>query len=79
MFYHKARNIRLVVHGDDFIVLADVKDLNWYKAEMENRYEIKLKARLGPSGNHDKSVGILNRVVYWDNNGIHYEPDQRHA
>ena len=21
----------------------------------------------------------LNRVVYWDKHGIHYEPDQRHS
>ena len=27
----------------------------------------------------DKAVRILNRVVYWDAEGIKYEPDQRHA
>ena len=46
---------------------------------MTDRYEIKLKARLGPEANDDKEVRILNRVVWWDKDGLHYEPDQRHA
>ena len=42
-------------------------------------FEIKVKARLGPNSTDDKSVRILNRVVYWTAEGIRYEPDQRHA
>ena len=35
----------------------------------------KVRARLGPNSTDDKSVRILNRVVYWTTEGIRYEPD----
>ena len=79
VFYHKSQNIRVVVHGDDFTVLGHEDQLDWFKDAMSDRYEIKLKARLGPNVKDDKSVRILNRVVWWDSDGIHYEPDQRHT
>ena len=38
-----------------------------------------MRGRLGPEGNDDKSIRILNRIVTWKEDGIHYEADQRHA
>ena len=29
VFYHTQKNVRIVVHGDDFTVLGAVKDLDW--------------------------------------------------
>ena len=46
---------------------------------MDEIFEIKLKARLGPDEKDDKHVRILNRVVEWDQEGVKYEADQRHA
>ena len=40
---------------------------------------MKLRGRLGPEPNDDKSIRILNRVVTWTCDGIEYEADQRHA
>ena len=34
---------------------------------------------MGPGREDDKSIRILNRIVTWDNHGITYEADQRHA
>jgi hypothetical protein len=79
VFYHPERNMRGVIHGDDFTRLGYKGDLDWFKREMVKRFEIKLKARLGPEDKDDKHVGILNRVVEWDEEGIKYEADQRHA
>ena len=31
VFYHKDRNIRVVVHGDDFTVLGYEGRLNWFR------------------------------------------------
>ena len=39
---------------------------------------MKFKARLGPNEGQ-KSVRVLNRIVSWDDQGLVYEPDQRHA
>ena len=33
-FHHKARDIRLVVHGDDFTVLAAEEDLDWFRRKI---------------------------------------------
>ena len=40
------KDIRVVVHGDDFTILAKEGQLDEFKAAMENRFEVKLKARL---------------------------------
>ena len=31
IFWHQGRDIRVVVHGDDFTILANEKELNWFK------------------------------------------------
>ena len=53
-------------------------DLDWVKGRFEEKYEIKHQ-RIGPGPRDNKVVRILNRVVQWDDSGIKYEADQRHA
>eukprot|EP00973_Karenia_brevis_P020583 2826338-Karenia_brevis.AAC.1 len=45
---------------------------------MEEWYDIKVRAILGPESNDDKEVVILGRVVRWAENGIEYEADPKH-
>ena len=40
---------------------------------------MKFRGRLGPNEEDDKCVRILSRVVEWNDEGIAYEADQRHA
>ena len=68
-----------MIHGDDFTVLGDRLQLDWFRAQIAMRYEVKMRGRLGPSGDDKKSIRILNRVVQWTPEGIRYEADQRHA
>ena len=79
MFYHQEKNLRLVVHGDDFTILGHEESLDWFKERITNKYEIKFRGRLGPGPKDDKEIRLLNRVIYRGNEGIKYEPDQRHA
>ena len=79
VFLEPQRNIRVVVHGDDFTVLGHDIMLDWFRDRIKAKFEVKFKARLGPSSGDDSSVRIFNRVVQWDAAGIHYEADQRHA
>ena len=78
-FYHPEREIRFVVHGDGFTALGSQTECEWMAEEMRSYFELKVKARLGPKPTDDKSVRILNRIVTWDDQGIMYEGDQRHA
>ena len=79
MFFHPERNLRLVVHGDDFTILGGEADLDWFRRSISDKYEVKFRGRIGPGEGDDKSIRILNRVVEWTEDGISYEADQRHA
>ena len=79
IFYHPQRGIRIVVHGDDFTVLGNTHQLDWFRQEISKRYEVKFRGRIGPEEGDDKAIRILNRIVTWDRNGIRYEADQRNA
>ncbi len=79
LFYHPERDIRVVVHGDDFTFMGIDSSLKWITAKLEEVYELKVRATLGPDPGDDKSVRILNRIVSWNEKGTQYEPDQRHV
>merc|ERR1712074_124440 len=79
VFFHKDRNIRAVVHGDDFTILAQDLQLDWFREQIARRFEVKFRGRLGPTEKDDRAIRILNRVVTWTSEGIEYEADQRHA
>ena len=79
MFYNRDRDLRVVIHGDDFTCLGQDQELDWFRKMIEERYEVKFRGRLGPEEGDAKAIRILNRVVRWDEEGIVYEADQRHA
>merc|ERR1711973_531261 len=78
-FYMAEKNLRVVVHGDDFTVLGLEADLDWFRRKISEKFEVKFRGRIGPGISDDKSIRILNRVVTWTEEGIEYEADQRHA
>ena len=79
VFYHRERNIRAVVHGDDFTILGQERQLDWFRERIAAKFEVKFRGRLGPAATDDKAIRILNRVVTWTAEGLEYEADQRHA
>lgn len=79
VFYHGERDIRCIIHGDDFTILGSEEQLNWFREHMQGKFLMKVKARLGPNTADDKEVRILNRVITWTDQGILYEADQRHT
>ena len=79
MFYHKERQLRLVVHGDDFTILGNEENLDWFRKAIQETFEVTIRGRIGPSPRDSKSIKLLNRVIEWNDQGITYEADQRHA
>ena len=77
-FHHPSRDITLTVHGDDFTAAGSTKELEWLRAQFEARFEITSHV-LGPEKGQEGEIRILNRVIRWEEHGIAYEPDQRHA
>ena len=79
IFYHGGRDIRVVVHGDDFIVLAAAVNLDRFRRQIAKRFEVKFRGRLGPEQKDDTAIRILTRVISWTSDGLEYEADQWHA
>ena len=78
-FWNKDRQLKCVVHGDDFIVLGEEVQLRWFAQSFGKCFEIKVRGILGPDNRDEKEIRILNRIVRWTQDGIEYEADQRHA
>ena len=77
--YHQNRQLRCLVHGDDYATAGSHPDLMWMQAELESRFEMK-SVVVG----HSNAPGvaregkILNRVVRATTDGWEYECDPRH-
>eukprot|EP00974_Lingulodinium_polyedra_P023778 2300619-Lingulodinium_polyedra.AAC.1 len=78
-FVHGSRDLRCMVHGDDFVFAGTDADLVWVEAEMHQRFLMKVVGKLGGDDGDGKQLCILNRVVTWEEHGITYEADPRHA
>ena len=77
MFHHPSRGMASSVYGDDFTTTGSKKELDWFEAELEKRYELTKGGRLGPGPSDAKEGTILNRVVRWTPQGLEYEADPR--
>ena len=77
-FVHEACEVHVSVHGDDFTATGPMEGLNWFNQEMSIKYEVKSEF-LGPDAGQSTEVRVLNRVLRWTEDGVEYEPDQRHA
>ena len=56
VFWHPDRELRVVVHGDDFTILGWEKELVWLKTRIGERFDHKHRGRLGPGKRDQKSI-----------------------
>ena len=56
-FYHPERDIRIIVHGDDYVVEGKQSDLEWVRDVLATKYILKVKNILGPDLGDQKSIG----------------------
>jgi hypothetical protein len=47
-FYHQEKQLRCVVHGDDFMFAGPAAALAWAEAAMNQQFLMKVVGRLGP-------------------------------
>ena len=64
MYHHKDRQVRTLVHGDDYASTGGIKDLQWLRGKLEQRFEMKTVI-VGHSSDPSVSTesNILNRVI----------------
>ena len=76
---HKTRDLRLVVHGDDFTILGCDADLDYFQMGIQTEFDVKVRGRLGGGKDDDKCMRILNRIIRWTDAGLRIEADPRHV
>ena len=79
VFWHKEKNIKLLVHGDDFLVLSDKAGQEYMQKVLQERYEFRCDGLIGKGGG--SHLTVLNRIVTYDHETgkVTYEADPRHA
>jgi hypothetical protein len=80
VFWHPRRGISILVHGDDYDSTGILEQLDWLRARLEEKFEMKTLL-LGHSNREDvqREVKVLNRVLRATKDGYEYECDQRHV
>ena len=78
LFFHKAKKVSIMVHGDEFVAVGCEKHLAETRQIFEEKYMLKVELLCG--GETDaKSLTILNKVVTYTDSGILLEADPRHS
>ena len=76
ILHNEKRDISLIVHGDDFTILAKEKKFSGC-ANSSKKYEVEM-AMKEPLSEKESAIIILNRGVTWNSEGITVEGHQRH-
>ena len=61
-YHHPQRDIDTVVHGDDFVAVAEDGHLDHFEQVLENSMEIERVGRIGPG--RSSTGKVLKRVVH---------------
>ena len=80
VYYSKKKDLRTLVHGDDYATVGSLEGVRWLQKELEIAFEMKTVIA-GHSGKPGvvTEAKILNRIIRAVPTGWEYECDQRHA
>ena len=62
VFYHRIRNVIVVIHVDDFLCSGKIKDLQWLYESVKEKYDLKHTIL---SRDSKREVKYLNRTIRW--------------
>ena len=83
LFHNPNQDVRMAVHGNDFVCLSDNDGLKHIDCLLKSKYTAKDMGTLGFEDSDVKSLLLLNRVfrVGTDQTGqyLDMKPDLRHA
>ena len=66
-YFDILRDIMLLVHGDDFLVLVDEDGQKYLKGTLSEKYGFRCDGCIGPEDN--QPITLLNRVVTYHQDG----------
>jgi len=81
LFYHPQRELRTMVHGDDFVTEGQIDELHWLNEQFASVWKVELRGIFGPPRIKGtvQAIVVLNRLLTWTTKGIEFEPDPRHV
>ncbi|CAJ1450304.1 unnamed protein product, partial [Effrenium voratum] len=84
LFKFQERGIIGLVHGDDFLVLAEDDQLTWMDGVLNSKYTARWEATVGDGELDGKEMFFLNRLIRYvadgtDGKRLEVEADARHA
>ncbi|CAJ1373293.1 unnamed protein product [Effrenium voratum] len=84
LFKFQERGIIGLVHGDDFLVLAEDDQLTWMDGVLNSKYKARWEATVGDGELDGKEMFFLNRLIRYvadgtDGKRLEVEADARHA
>ena len=84
VFHSHREDGRMLVHGDDFVLLADDGEIKAVEQLLKSKYTVKVVSVIGDGSLQQEAV-ILNRIVRYvppneaNRMAMEIEPDQRHV
>ena len=78
IFWHQEKQIKTLVHGDDYVSSGTVEAMNWLEAEVEKAYEMKTQKLVNADG-YKVEGKVFNRVIRRTGGGWEMKADPRHA
>ena len=73
-FWNADWDVRVLVHGDDFVAVGPRAGLKKCRELMENTYECKVQ-ETGTEKDQERELRFLGRMISYVSSGIRYEPD----
>ena len=70
LFHNPNQDVRMAVHGDDFVCLSDDDGLKHIDSLLKSKYTVKDVGTLGFEDSDVKTLLLLNRVFGVGSNGI---------
>ena len=78
VFYHPVKDLRTLVHGDDFLTSGNRQEAKWFREALEARFQIK-SVVVGTGVGEVGESRILGRTIRVTPEGWEYEADPQHA
>ena len=66
LFVRVERDVRLLVHGDDFMVEMPTHEEKWFEGVLFSKYDGKCTEKFHSDGNILTETSFLNCVIRWD-------------
>ena len=78
VFTHPERDLRAVVHVDDFLITGEGHQLSWFRDHMAKKYELKVQVAGWDHGDA-RELQFLGRTIRLTQTGIELEGDDKHV